>query len=151
MNSLLEFNNTNITSESSENVVTKEAEANQKYINIDEFKIFFLPLNQMQEFVSKSKFNNFFDAAFFSNTGAASMNKELTKILKSNALVVFETAKFMLEMSNDQMSSFTTRLNQISSESGLVRLGSENGQTNKAEATKIEQNNFLTFKFERIK
>lgn len=90
--------------------------------------------------------------AYFSNTGAVNMNKELTKILKPNALVLFETAKFMLEMRHEQINGFSDRLKQIAVEANLTDLNSKTTTTNKSEDTskiKLEENDYLIFKFQK--
>lgn len=124
----------------------RNATDSEEYLKIDDFKITFLPLNIRQEFIAKPKFDNFFHIAYFSNTGAVNMTKELTKILRPNSLVLFETAKFMLEMKTEQINSFSERLKQIAAECGLLDLNEKN-ETNESKA-KIEQNDFLIFKYE---
>lgn len=131
---------------------TKSANGqDQDYLKIDKLKIVFMPLTSIQDFASKPKYEQFFHAVYMSNTAAAHMSKQLAaKILKPNAMVVFETAKFMLEMSNEQIAGFSQRLEQIGAECGLTRINECSKSTSRTEdkqATRLETEDFYLFKY----
>lgn len=133
-----------------EEIVEEEEETDREdYLKIDEFKIIFLPMSTLDDFTKKSKYDNFFHAAYFSNTGTTSMGKHLIKILKPKALVVFETAKFVLEMKNEQINSFSQRLNQIATECDLTRVDMSESKNVKKDENKVslENEDFYAFKY----
>lgn len=108
----------------------------EEYFKIEDCKFVFLPLTVFQDFTLKSKYENFFDIVYFSNSGVAQASKEFFKTLKQKSIVIFETAKFMLEMKNEQIKSFSDRLKQIASENNLT-------EVNQASADDLD---YLVFK-----
>ena len=98
------------------NEETKTESIEDDFIKLDDCKIIFLPLTAIQDFNQKPKYDNYFDIVYFSNSGVTNMNQTLKKILKSNSLILFETAKYMIEMKNEQIQTFSQRLKEIGKE-----------------------------------
>ena len=102
--------------ENHQNKLTEDPK--EEYINLPGCKIIFLPLTAMQDFVEKSKYENLFDLAYFSNSGVANLinTPELAdKIFrqKKSTIVVCETAKHLIEMKAEQINGFSERIAQI--------------------------------------
>lgn len=137
-----------------ENEQTGEKTPSNDYMQVNDFKITFLPLTIMSDLLQKAKYEKFFHLVYMSNSGSVHMSKDLCRILKPNALVVFETAKFMIEMRNEQVNGFSERLKQIAAECKLTNLNKfESNQptaSKQDEEKKIdpERLNFLVYKFE---
>lgn len=117
----------------------KESENEPNYIKLDDVKISFLPLTAFQDLPQKAKFENFFDIVYFSNSGVSNLNKSLLKIFKPNALVFMETAKFMIEMSKEQINSFVDRLKAIAKENELIDLNDKVKKPDAPKAKKSEE------------
>ena len=120
-----------------------EADA-EEYIKLENVSIKFLPLTVFQDFAQKEKYDKFFDVAYFSNSGMAHMTTKIGKILRPHATVLFETAKFMLELNNEQILAFTDKLRQIGKENDLTELADPSTQD--SSNPKLENKNFLQFK-----
>jgi dynein assembly factor 3 len=138
----------------SENEKSKTSEDSLDYLKLDNCKITFLPLSAIQDFVQKSKYDGFFDVVYFSNSGSVHMSKGLTKIFRPKSLVLFETARFMIEMKNEQINSFSERLKQIAQECNLVDLNktdetkpTKNKDSSEQERVPIEPMDYFVFKF----
>jgi dynein assembly factor 3, axonemal len=101
-----------------------ENEIEQDYFTLNDCQITFLPLTALQDFVQKPKYDKFFDIVYFSNTTVTHFNKSMSKIYKPNALVLLETAKYMIEMSKQQIHSFSTRVKELANESDLLNVNS---------------------------
>lgn len=118
-----------------------------EYIKIENFKICFLPLTCIQDFNQKNKYDSFFHIAYFSNSGSVHLNNSIKKILKPNGLVILETAKFMIEMNNQQIKTFSDRLKQIAEENKLICLNELNEEGKQDEnKVKLENKNHYYFK-----
>ena len=104
------------------NEETKTESIEDDFIKLDDCKIIFLPLTAIQDFNQKPKYDNYFDIVYFSNSGVTNMNQTLKKILKSNSLILFETAKYMIEMKNEQIQTFSQRLKEIGKENNFIDL-----------------------------
>ena len=119
------------------------------YISLDDCKITFLPLTIFEDFTKKSKYDKCFDIAYFSNSGISYMKTSINKILKPNALVFIETAKFIIEMKDEQINSFSDTLRNIAKENDLVEiLNVENeAKTSQEETNKQESLDYLIFKY----
>lgn len=139
-----------ITEENEEEINNKEEKPTEsqteEYIKIDNFTVNFLPLTAFQDFSQKTKYDSFFDVAYFANSGSVLMNKSIKKILKPNALVIFETAKFMIEMTNDQIGTFSDRLKQIAAENSFKDLSKYDEFKEDAKKVKLETLNNLFFR-----
>ena len=91
----------------------------------------------MQDFVQKTKYDNFFDIVYFSNTTVTYFNKSIGKIYKPNALILLETAKYMIEISKEQIHSFSTRVKELANESGLKSINPEETKPSKTSSSDI--------------
>ena len=101
----------------------------------DELKIIFLPLSAFeQELVNKTRFENHFDLAYFSNYGFKYFNMNLMKkILRKNVetAIIFETAKYMIELDNEKINNFSQHLIQTANENKLRCFKNEAYSVNK--------------------
>jgi hypothetical protein len=112
--------------------INKEVEGDDKqetdtpiedFFKLENCKITFLTLTALQDFTQKSKYENFFDIIYLANSAVTYMNdSKLKKLLKTNqkSLVLFETAKFMLELKNEQINGFSERVKEIAKENELI-------------------------------
>ena len=119
----------------------KKLKVEDEYIRVDNFSIHFLPLTVNQDFSEKEKYNSFFDVVYFSNSGSVHLNKSMKKILRPDALVFMETAKFMIEMTNEQIKAFSDRLKQIASDLNLKDLNNYDVENDKNESATTENSN----------
>jgi len=120
-------------------------ESELDYINLgDKCRITFLPLTSFNDFGVKEKYEKLFDVAYFANNAAGMLNTKVAGVLKDEALVVVESAKFMIELSNEKILGFSERMRQIASESGLkeVKFESDSGE----KKAKFEECNVLKFR-----
>jgi dynein assembly factor 3 len=95
----------------------------EDFFKLENCKITFLTLTALQDFTQKSKYENFFDIIYLANSAVTYMNdSKLKKLLKTNqkSLVLFETAKFMLELKNEQINGFSERVKEIAKENELI-------------------------------
>ncbi|RNA42661.1 dynein assembly factor axonemal [Brachionus plicatilis] len=93
------------------------------YFKLEDVEIVFLPLSAVGDFSQKNKFDGFFDAVFVGNSAAANLaDKSFSKILKAEALVVVETAKYMIEMKTEQINGFSQKLRQMCHENGFLEI-----------------------------
>ena len=132
------------------NEETKTESIEDDFIKLDDCKIIFLPLTAIQDFNQKPKYDNYFDIVYFSNSGVTNMNQTLKKILKSNSLILFETAKYMIEMKNEQIQTFSQRLKEIGKENNFIDLNNyDNSQPIEENGIKkipIESLDYFLFK-----
>ena len=112
-------------------------EISQDYFSLNDCQITFLPLTAMQDFVQKTKYDNFFDIVYFSNTTVTYFNKPIAKIYKPNALILLETAKYMIEMSKEQIHSFSTRVKELANDSGLKSINPKDAKSSKTSSSEI--------------
>jgi hypothetical protein len=88
-----------------------------EFIAINNVEIKFLPLNIFNDICDKTKYQNYFDIITISNTGSNVVNghdKLLNKILKNqNGLVIFETAKNLIELNHEQINSYSHKIRTI--------------------------------------
>ena len=143
----------------------EKEERTSDYVTLDDCQVIFLPLTAFQDMASKSKYDNHFDMVYFSNSGVAHMAHEgvLRRILRhdADALVVVETAKHMIELKNEQIEGFSTRVRQMAAENQLVDLTppppqqpqqqpqlslNTNDEENKPKTVPLETLNFLLFR-----
>ena len=105
----------------------------------DEIKFIFLPLSAFeQELQNKNRFENHFDLAYFSNYGFKYFNMNLMKkLLRKNieTAFVFETAKYMIELDNEKINSFSQHLIKIANENKLKCFKNESYSVNKEEVS----------------
>lgn len=148
---------TEIIEEEDENVEEVSTEKDEPdetndYIKLDNYTFTFLPLTSMKDFGQKAKFDKFFDVVYVSNSCAGNVDKTFTKILKENALVIMETAKFMIEIDNEKIAGFTQRLRQIAVATDLHEIEIEEPkadkakQNNETKGVKLETRNVLKFR-----
>ena len=129
------------------NLETKATDEDE-YITINNIKISFLPLSVFQDFIQKTKYDSFFDVVYFSNSGSVHFNKSIKKILKPNAIVIFETVKYMIELSNEQIKTFSDRLKQIAQENNFKDLNKYDDYLK--EEKKVGENNSNKVKLESL-
>ena len=82
------------------------------------------------------------------NSAAGHLNdKKFHKIFKQNCLLVTETAKFMIEMKNEQVNGFSQRVREMCKENGLVEIEQKvTLDPNGKNEANIEALNHLLFK-----
>ncbi|CAF1067917.1 unnamed protein product [Brachionus calyciflorus] len=95
----------------------------EDYFELENVKFIFLPLTVFQDFTQKSKYDNFFDLVFMANSAAGHLqDQSFYKILKTYSIIVTETAKFMIEMKNEQINGFSKRLREMCTENGFKEI-----------------------------
>jgi dynein assembly factor 3 len=120
----------------------------------DNVQFIFLPLTAFdQELMNKSRFENHFDLVYFSNYGFKYFNMNLLKkILKRNVetSVVFETAKYMIELDNEKVNVFSQHLIQTANENKFKCFNNEAYSVNKEvpvgeKKMPVETNDYFKF------
>jgi len=120
-------------------------ESTPDYINLnDRFRIHFLPLASFNDFGVKEKYEKFFHIAYFANNAGGLMDAKVAKILKEEASVIVESAKFMIELTGEKILGFSERIRQIGIDSGLEEI--EVKEKTDSEKPKFELSNVLKFK-----
>lgn len=99
-----------------------ESKEIEEYFKLDDVEITFLSMSSLHKLVDKSKFEQFFDIIYFGNSGILNMNEPMKKLLKPSSLVIFETAKFMIELNWEQIVGVTEKVKQMATELGLIDL-----------------------------
>lgn len=141
----------------------EEEEANQNLdsknkieeesIVLEDYKVSFLPLTALQDIISKPKYERFFDVVYLANSAAGSLATGISKALKSEALVIVETAKFMIELDNEKILGFSEKMRELAKECKLTEVElpcdpaekcSFSGKP-KEERTKLEKRNHIFF------
>lgn len=124
-----------------------DSEETADHIELNNYKIVFLPLTCLQDFSTKTKYDNYFDVAYFSNNGMGAFNQVNSKIFKKNATVILETAKFMIELDKEKVNGFSERICEIAKDICLCKIDTgmkENNETD--EKNTLETNNHFNFR-----
>ncbi|XP_071955043.1 dynein axonemal assembly factor 3-like [Antedon mediterranea] len=100
--------------EETEDDVKENGTCNEEQITdnilLENVKIFFLPLGSAAEIHKKSKYKKLFNLVYFSNSMVHNINESLKTIMADGAKVVLETAKFMLELTEEQYMQYVNKV-----------------------------------------
>lgn len=112
---------------------------------LNDYKVTFLPLTGLQDLGTKAKYDNLFDVVYLANNGAGCLNKTFNNILRPESLVIVETAKFMIELSNDKTLGFSKKMREIAKDCQLEELQVVGDQESSTEKVDLETLNYLYF------
>ncbi|XP_068707855.1 dynein axonemal assembly factor 3-like isoform X2 [Montipora foliosa] len=99
------------TTQEGTKVKTADSECGtQGYIKCPGIKVHFLPVNCVLDLSKKSKYNNFFDVVYFSNSMVHLLTPEVKELFADEAVIVAETTKFMLDLRPEQMQEYVKKI-----------------------------------------
>jgi dynein assembly factor 3 len=99
----------------------KVKEEDEEYFRLENVEVHFMPLTSMVDLAQKSKYEGFFDVAYFGNSGTIHMDAAMKRVLKpAKSLVVFETTKYMIELKSEQIKALSEKMKEIATQNGLV-------------------------------
>lgn len=122
-------------------------------IILEDYKVSFLPLTALQDITSKPKYEKFFDVVYLANSAAGCLTTGIHKSLSSEALVIVETAKFMIELDGEKILGFSEKMRELAKGIKLTEVEipcepvekcSFSGKP-KEEKTKLEKQNNIFF------
>ncbi|XP_030051272.1 dynein axonemal assembly factor 3 [Microcaecilia unicolor] len=83
-------------------------------------KIHFLPLNSMTELHRKTKYQNLFNRVYFSYSMVHHLKPELKLLSAPRATLIVELAKFMVDVSKDQIQSFADQVTELAKDASFL-------------------------------
>ncbi|EDV29563.1 uncharacterized protein TRIADDRAFT_52076 [Trichoplax adhaerens] len=97
--------------DSDQTISASTEESNQAlFKGLQNFKIYFLPLNSLPVLPKKSKYNKLFNIVYFSNSMVHLFKPDIQPILAHGSLIVCESAKYILELKKEQHEEFVKRV-----------------------------------------
>ncbi|XP_033102374.1 dynein assembly factor 3, axonemal-like [Anneissia japonica] len=87
-------------------------------IALENVKIYFLPLGSTTEIHKKSKYKELFNLVYLSNSMVHNLNESLKIVMADGATLVLETAKFMLELTEEQYTQFVNKVTGMAQKLG---------------------------------
>lgn len=120
---------------------------------LEDYKVSFLPLTALQDITSKPRYENFFDVVYLANSAAGCLTTGINKSLSSEALVIVETAKFMIELESEKILGFSEKMRELAKEIKLTEVVIPSEPVEKCsfsgkpreEKTKLEKQNHIFF------
>lgn len=106
---------------------------------LEDVKITFLPLNCLPDLQRKSKYQNTFHMVYFANSLVHLLTSDVAPILTDTAVVIIETARYMLELKDDQEVEFVNKVIGLAKAAGCQDPGKIDAKTS----------NFITFRYQR--
>ncbi|XP_061182670.1 dynein axonemal assembly factor 3-like [Saccostrea echinata] len=133
--------------ENSEETDVKETEESpsnplgQAYecLPLEDVKITFLPLNSLPDLPKKSKYKNCFHSVYFANSLVHLLTPEVAPTFRDSATVILETARYMLELKDEQEVEFANKVVGLAKAAGCQDPGNFDAKSS----------NVITFKYER--
>uniref|UniRef100_K1Q0Z4 UPF0470 protein C19orf51-like protein n=1 Tax=Magallana gigas TaxID=29159 RepID=K1Q0Z4_MAGGI len=110
-----------------------------KSLPLEDVKITFLPLNCLPDLQRKSKYQNTFHMVYFANSLVHLLTSDVAPILTDTAVVIIETARYMLELKDDQEVEFVNKVIGLAKAAGCQDPGKIDAKTS----------NFITFRYQR--
>ncbi|XP_073687214.1 dynein axonemal assembly factor 3-like [Garra rufa] len=89
-------------------------------MNLSGVKVSFLSPDSLSKLPLKNKYRNLFDTIFCSASMVHQLDSSLREIAASDAALVIELAKYLLDLSKEQVSGFADRVKEIAEESGFT-------------------------------
>ncbi|XP_066265522.1 dynein axonemal assembly factor 3-like [Branchiostoma lanceolatum] len=90
----------------------------QALIPCPEFKVHFLPLNACSDIPRRSKYAGLFDVVFFATGMVHGITPELNTTLTDEAVIIVETAKYLIDLRNEQLEQFGNKVNEMAATAG---------------------------------
>nr|XP_022322962.1 dynein assembly factor 3, axonemal-like [Crassostrea virginica] len=122
-----------------EETATNPLELPYESLPLEDVRITFLPLNSLPDLHKKSKYQKLFHLVYFANSLVHLLTPDVTPLLRDRAGVIVETARYMLELKEDQEKEFVNKVVGLAKTAGCQDPG-------KLDATSI---NFVPFQYER--
>jgi len=98
------------------------------YMKCAGITVTFLPLNCVPDLSQKSKYNKLFDVIYFSNSMVHLLTPEVKEIFADEAIVIVETAKFMLDLKPEQMQEYLKKITSMAQAAGCKTAGHADGE-----------------------
>ncbi|KAI8506704.1 Dynein assembly factor 3, axonemal [Branchiostoma belcheri] len=90
----------------------------QRLISCPDFKVHFLPLNACSDIPRRSKYSGLFDVVFFASGMVHGIAPELNATLADEAVIIVETAKYLIDLRNEQLEEFGKKVNEMAAAAG---------------------------------
>ncbi|XP_074660251.1 dynein axonemal assembly factor 3-like [Tubulanus polymorphus] len=87
-------------------------------IQLPNVKIHFMPLSSGTELHKKNKFRQLFDVVYLSNSMVHLLTPEMKSIFSDKAVLILETAKYMLELKEEQSIEFVKKVRAMAANAG---------------------------------
>lgn len=91
-------------------------------VRLNNLTVTFLSKTNLSLLHQKERFQNYFDLMVFANDQLDNINKDLFKIGKDCAKILFETRKFMIQFTRDDIRQYGEKILEKSNDCGLVLL-----------------------------
>ncbi|RXN36834.1 dynein assembly factor axonemal [Labeo rohita] len=98
-------------------------------MNLSGVKVSFLSPDSLNKLPLKSKYRNLFNTIFCSASMVHQLDSSLTEIAAPDAALVIELAKYLLDLSKEQVSGFADRVKEIAEESGFTATHNQSKKT----------------------
>ncbi|XP_022107212.1 dynein assembly factor 3, axonemal-like isoform X2 [Acanthaster planci] len=134
-----EKSNKNEEKELEENGESDQTSVEHENIPIEDVKIHFLPIGSAREINKKGKYKGLFNIIYLSNSMVHYLTEDLRAVFADQAMVITETARFMLELKTEQCQEFLSKVTGMATAVGCQI-------TSHGDALK---DSFLRFRFER--
>ncbi|XP_035662777.1 dynein assembly factor 3, axonemal-like [Branchiostoma floridae] len=90
----------------------------QALIPCPDFKVHFLPLNACSDIPRRSKYAELFDVVFFATGMVHGITPELNTTLADEAVIIVETAKYLIDLRKEQLEQFGSKVNEMAAAAG---------------------------------
>ncbi|XP_022244065.1 dynein assembly factor 3, axonemal-like isoform X2 [Limulus polyphemus] len=104
-----------------ENIFGEREENHKGDLNM--FQISFLPVNFISDLNKKACYQKLFDIVYFSNSMVHHFVPEFSTLLKRNAVVLVETAKFILDLTSEQEAEYIKKVTNMAEAAGCEVVG----------------------------
>ncbi|ESP05132.1 hypothetical protein LOTGIDRAFT_227827 [Lottia gigantea] len=91
----------------------------KEMIPVDNVKITFLPINSIDDVKKKSKYQKLFHMLYFSNSMVHHLKPDITSVLKDDASLILESAKFMIELKPEQIEEYGSKITEMAETAGF--------------------------------
>lgn len=98
---------------------------NEPLISTNQVRISFLSMNDAQSLVDGNKFSKHFDAIFVGRNYFSILKKDFSKVFKSNALILFETAQISTQR-KPEIAVFLMKIRDLAKEMNLKSISNFN-------------------------
>ncbi|XP_048730996.1 dynein axonemal assembly factor 3-like [Ostrea edulis] len=106
---------------------------------LEDVRITFLPLSSLPDLPKKTKYKNCFHTVYFANSLVHLLTPDVATIFRDSANVILETARYMLELKDDQEVEFANKIVGLAKAAGCQDPGKFDAKSS----------NFIAFKYQR--
>ncbi|XP_041938527.1 dynein assembly factor 3, axonemal-like [Alosa sapidissima] len=98
---------------------TKEKAMHYELMTVNGVRVFFLPLDSLSKLPEKQRYSQFFNTIYCSASMAHTLKPSLKLISASEAILIVELGKYLLDLSKEQEAGFTQKIKEITLTAGF--------------------------------